>query len=288
MRNLSDRITAISSDLDHELAGALAELTVVGESIVREVRGERLADLAGTMIELIDRNLYERSCDVRWWATDRAVIDALEEPSEAHAQEAAKRLGVILGSYTVYLDLWIADAKGRIVANGRPQRYPRVRGADVSRERWFTDAMATANGQAFVACDIDENALLDGAQTATYSTAVRVAGEGSGKPIGALGIFFDWRPQAAAVVRSVRFKDGDQERSRCLLVDAGHRIIAASDDAGLLSARFPLETGSEQRGYYSDAQGAQVGFALTTGYETYRGLGWYGVVVQRPPNVKMA
>ena len=25
----------------------------------------------------MDRNLYERSCDVRWWATDAAVVDAI-------------------------------------------------------------------------------------------------------------------------------------------------------------------------------------------------------------------
>jgi hypothetical protein len=25
-------------------------------------------------IEIIDRNLYERTCDVRWWATDSAVV----------------------------------------------------------------------------------------------------------------------------------------------------------------------------------------------------------------------
>ncbi len=30
--------------------------------------GERLVDLALNAIEIIDRNLYERSCDVRWWA----------------------------------------------------------------------------------------------------------------------------------------------------------------------------------------------------------------------------
>src|ERR1700688_1340757 len=39
---------------------------------------------------------------------------------------ASQRLGVILNSYTVYLDLWIADASGRVVANGRPERFRSV------------------------------------------------------------------------------------------------------------------------------------------------------------------
>lgn len=37
-----------------------------------------MTDLALNVVDLIDRNLYERSCDVRWWATDSAVVQALE------------------------------------------------------------------------------------------------------------------------------------------------------------------------------------------------------------------
>ncbi|WYX50307.1 hypothetical protein WJ977_25990 [Achromobacter xylosoxidans] len=36
------------------------------------------------------------------------------------------------------------------------------------------------------------------------------------------------------------------------------------------------------RGYYENADRGLVGFALTPGYETYAGLGWYGVITQRP------
>jgi hypothetical protein len=34
-------------------------------------------------------------------------------------------------------------------------------------------------------------------------------------------------------------------------------------------------------GNYADNHGSVVGFALTPGYETYKGLGWYGVVEQK-------
>ena len=36
-----------------------------------------MVDLALNAIEFIDRNLYERTCDVRWWATDSAVVDCV-------------------------------------------------------------------------------------------------------------------------------------------------------------------------------------------------------------------
>ena len=60
-----------------ELAGSLAELSALGDSMIGQLeqhRGQRLTDLAHHMIEIIDRNLYERSCDVRWWATDAALV----------------------------------------------------------------------------------------------------------------------------------------------------------------------------------------------------------------------
>ncbi|HEY0526782.1 MAG TPA: methyl-accepting chemotaxis protein [Stellaceae bacterium] len=126
VKAVSARITDIAANLSTELAGSIVELTDLGERMIRQVRGQRLVDLALNMIEIIDRNLYERSCDVRWWATDAAVVDALDSVGQgdpdAARRHAMERLGVILRSYTVYLDLWVIDTEGRVVANGRPDR----------------------------------------------------------------------------------------------------------------------------------------------------------------------
>jgi hypothetical protein len=47
-----------------------------------------------------------------------------------------------------------------------------------------------------------------------------------------------------------------------------------------LSEQFSLETGGRKDGYYMVGNARMVGFSLTPGYETYAGLGWYGVIVQ--------
>ena len=284
VKAVSERISQIAGELSTQLAGSIAELTDLGKRMTRQIRGQRLADLALNMIEIADRNLYERSCDVRWWATDAAVVDAVESPTADSAAYAAQRLGVILNSYTVYLDLWVADRTGRIVANGRPDRYPSVVGSQVADEAWFRAAMGTRTGEDYVALNVDAARALGGAHVATYATAIRAGGAANGAAIGALGIFFDWAPQAAAIVGGVRLSDEEKARTRCLLLDADNRVIAASDGSGLLMERYPLESRSATRdGYYMTNDGSMVGFALTPGYETYRGLGWHGVVVQGPP-----
>jgi hypothetical protein len=283
VKDVSSRINHIAASLSTELKTAVVDLSALGTEIVRQVRGERLSDLAHHMIEIIDRNLYERSCDVRWWATDAAVVAALQTPSPETAAYAARRLGVILGSYTVYLDLWIADRDGNVISNGRPDRYRSVLGTNVADEAWFRDAMATRSGEDYAAQNIGRCSQLDGSEVAIYSTAVRAGGEANAPIVGVLGIFFDWRPQAMAVLRGVRLDQDERSRSRCLLVDAQHRVIAASDEVGVLSETVRIEIDGKPVGYYSDKRtGHQIGFALTPGYESYVGMGWYGLIVQQP------
>ncbi|MGE5475826.1 MAG: methyl-accepting chemotaxis protein [Bacteroidales bacterium] len=282
VKNVSQHIDAITRSLEAELSGTIDDLLELGQVLVQQLRGARLADLALHMIEIIDRNLYERSCDVRWWATDAAVVDCLAQPSAQAAAHAGRRLGVILDSYTVYLDLWVADSSGRVVANGRPDRYGRAVGTDVSREEWFKAAMATRDGGDFAMADIAVNPALGNALVATYATAIRDGGESGGRPLGVLGIFFDWQPQAEGVVRGVRLNDAERPRTRCLLVDRHHRVLAASDGAGVLTEVVQLQ-GGETMGAYVAPGGDVVGYAVTPGYETYAGMGWKGVIIQAQP-----
>ncbi|WP_448059670.1 methyl-accepting chemotaxis protein [Cellulomonas hominis] len=277
---VADEARTLSESLSGELAPRIAELTALGHELVGRVRGQRLADLALNVIELMDRNLYERSCDVRWWATDSAFVEALAVPGAAEAgaaERAGERLAVILRNYTVYLDLWLADAQGRVVAHGDPRRSGVV-GTDVSGEAWFRAAMGTRDGDEYAALDVEHHPGL-GAAVATYSTAVRAGGAGDGAPLGALGVFFDWERQSRAIVDGVRLGPGERERTRVLILDRTGRVLAASDGRGLLAEHVELRTGAAAGGSYQE--GARtVGFAATPGYETYAGLGWYGVLVQ--------
>lgn len=287
VKNVSHNIDAITQSLEGELSSTIQDLMNLGESMVQQLRGSRLADLALNMIEIIDRNLYERSCDVRWWATDSAVVDCLSKATADAAAFTSKRLGVILDSYTVYLDLWVADASGRVVATGRPDRYGRAMGTDVSGTQWFKDAMATKDGTEFAMADIEAVPALDGALVATYATAIRDGGEVNGKPLGVLGIFFDWRPQAETVVKGLRLRDEEKARTRSMLIDRNNLVIASSDGAGILTETVSLDC-PQAMGSYMDVMGRTIGYALTPGYETYRGMGWRGVIVQIPSEEEAA
>ena len=55
-------------------------------------------------------------------------------------------------------------------------------------------------------------------------------------------------------------------------------MIAASDGQGILTELSRCADG-QRSGFYQDRSGTMVAFHATPGYETYRGLGWYGVIV---------
>ncbi len=282
VKSVAAEVARLAAEMDGELRGAFAALRRIGARMAEEVGGQRLTDLALNAIEIIDRNLYERSCDVRWWATDAAVVEAAMDPAPARLAHVEQRLGTILSAYTVYLDLWLCDLSGRVIAHGRPERYAGVRGHDAGAAPWFRAALETASGEDYAVTNIARCGPLGEAPVATYAAAVREGGATHGRPIGVLGIHFDWAPQAEAVVQGVRLSPAEHARTRVLLLDAAGRVLAASSGGGALSEVLRLEHGGRGSGAYRDAQGRSIGFHRTPGYETYQGLGWYGALIQEP------
>jgi hypothetical protein len=271
----------VARELEAHLSGRITELQGAIAAMASHAQGERLVDLALNAVELIDRNLYERTCDVRWWATDAAVVACAADANDGTVAYASERLGVILSAYTVYLDLWLCDLNGRVIANGRPDRYRDVRGQSVTSEDWFRQAAALRSGDAYVAADVRRESRLGGAQVATYAASVREDGQADGRPLGVLAIHFDWEPQARAIVEGVRVAPEDRPRTRVMLIDARRRVLAASNGQGALSETLPLDPKERISGVdRSDRDGIVTAFHRTPGYETYGGLGWYGVVMQ--------
>lgn len=281
VREIAAGVGLIADQLQEELAAQIDSLSGRTQLMANAAMGSRMVDLALNAIEIIDRNLYERTCDVRWWATDSAVVDCAASITPQSVAYASKRLGVILNAYTVYLDLWLCDLHGKVIANGRPDRYS-VAGLDVSREPWFVQASRLQSGDDYTAGDICVAAELKNSEVATYAASVRAGGESHGAPLGVLAIHFDWAPQAQSIVRGVRIEPEERDRTAVMLVDASRRIIASSEGTHTLDRHFQIETGGQPHGFYTRSDGATVAFHATPGYETYKGLGWHGVIVRRP------
>ncbi len=286
IRDLSDRTAGVAQSMNTQAASVTGELRTSLDALTKDVRGIRLTDLALTNIDLIDRNLFERSCDVRWWATDNSLVDALADPSHDPAKRAfaSKRLGVILSAYTIYHDLVLADANGRVVANGKPTKYA-SQGAHVADKVWFRDAMSSASGENYAFETLHESPLIDGERTLAYSCAVRTGGEAHGRPLGVLGILFDWDSLAQTIVNGVSLSAEEKKRTRCCIVD-DHGLILADTQGQMLKAKAPLPNPARvltKTNHFImeniDGKPAVIAHAYAPGYEGYS-TGWHSLLIQ--------
>ena len=284
MVSLSHRTAEATTRLRTESHGLVGELTTISRSLSSDVRGTRLADLALVNIDLIDRNLYERSCDCRWWATDAAMVSALAEPSATAARHASDRMAVILKAYTVYFDIVLADRDGVIVANGRPDRYRSV-GTNHANAPWFRTAMESASGDEFGFQTSHRSPLAGNERVLIYSCKVGRDGQAGAETLGVLGVVFRWDALADTIVRATPVDEADKPRTRACIVAPDGTLLADSAGHALerkldlpdRAALFALKKG--HREIETGGQRAVLGIARSPGFETYA-TGWHSVVIQ--------
>lgn len=282
VQRLADRAADIAARFQEVLVGRISLSRTMSETLVDEMEGVRLIDLAQSLVQLIVRNLYERTADVRWWATDAAFWQALEPEADAdRIGFAADRLATINRFYSVYCDLVLTNAQGRVVASANGNHARALLGADLSREAWFKAARNTASGDDYAVGEVTESQHHGGQDVLVYSTAVRAGGRSNGAVLGTLGVFFDWQNQGQSIVETeAALPPQIAERTEVMLLDANGRVIATTRPQSLFT-RFDLRHDERQRGSYYDGHGNIVAFARTLGYQEYDGLGWWGVVLQR-------
>jgi len=271
---------AQAAESSKELGAIQAETSELQRRFA-EKEADRLSEMSQTLVQFIVRNLYERTADVRWWATDDALFHCLESLDRVSVDHAAERLGLINRFYSVYLNLVLVGIDGKVIACSQPATFPRVTGVDISNVPWFRKAMATTNGDQYVVDDIFHDSLHGDKLVAVYAATVRKEGRKDGKIVGVLGVMFDWEKQAKTIVQTEpALSENEWKRSRVILLDQKMRVIAASDNSGILLP-FMLEHHEQQKGHYVNANHELVAFAKTLGYQEYDGLGWYSVIVQQ-------
>lgn len=282
VKNLSQQAAQSSKELRTEVMDVIKAQTSALQNQFEESDYTRLYEMSQTLVQLIVRNLYERTADVRWWATDDALWKSLESGDRAAIDYAGTRLSLINRFYSVYVNLVMVDKVGNVLACSDPARFHRLSGANLGGQTWVQRALHTFSGDEYIVDDIYRDPYHEDRTVAVYATAIREGGKIDGEILGALGVFFDWQDQARVIVRDEpNLTESDWQHTRVLLLDQNLRIIAASDETGLLMP-FQLQHKGRQKGYYRTENGDLVAFARTLGYQEYDGLGWYCVIVQTP------
>lgn len=285
MNDLSGKIGVVSNKMRNESRDSIDELGGMIKTQAANVRGMRLSDLALTNIDLIDRNLYERSCDVRWWATDDSIVNALSKRSRESRDIATKRLSVILNSYTVYFDLVLCDLEGNIVANGKPDKYGSL-GMNVKNTEWFKSAMNTSSGREFGFQTVSKCPMVNNELSLIFSCTVRERGDHNGSVLGVLGAIFRWQDLSQQIVTGTPISEEEKEKTRICIVDENGLLLADSKELALeetLEFLGKNDLFKQKKGFaildYQNEKSC-IGHAFSPGYETYSSR-WHSVIIQK-------
>ncbi len=182
--------------------------------------------LASLAMDIMDRNLYERANDCRWWALTTAFREGLNGPvDEAGTRAMGDILAYINDLYTVYDNLLLFDRQGQVLAVSRPE-YGNLRGTFLA-EDWVKQTLGLRDAQSYAVSPFQATPLYRNRPTYIYAAALRAPGDG-GAVVGGIGIVFDGAPQFTAMLKDAL--PGDQPGSFAVFAQKDRRIVAASRD----------------------------------------------------------
>ncbi len=282
MSKLSKKIEDTTENLKHESLGTIAEMKEIIKKQITSIRGVRLSDLALTNIDLIDRSLYERSCDVRWWAKDTSLVNALAGQNKDSIDYASRRLGVILDSYTVYFDLVLCDLSGNVIANGKPDQYASV-GKNQIETAWFRSAVESNSENSFGFQSVHRCSLVNNQFAIVFSSAIL---NEEGKVCGVLGVIFNWEALAQKIIENTPISDEEKANTRICIVDNDGLLLADSRKKvleGHIEFYGRESLFAEKKGFmitnYENTE-CCIAHAFSPGYETYSS-GWHSLLIQK-------
>lgn len=197
-------------------------------------------------VDIMDRNLYERANDVRWWALTYTFRDLLAKP-QLNAEDRDKMtsiLGYINSLYTVYENLILFDRKGEVIAVSNP-KYNALLGT-LRQEEWLARTRNCHTTQAYVVSKFEPTLLYTDAQKQaqhTYIYAAPISHLDASSIVGAIGIVFDSTPQFQAMLEDVIPCDRNHEPvagSFTVFVSEQLKVIASTHENFGIGSSFEL------------------------------------------------
>lgn len=177
-----------------------------------EIIAVRTVDMAFDTIDKIDRNLFERNCDVQAWATFDAIKDCLVNPTIESKKTAQAFMNNIYKIYEVYFDLFVLDLSGNIIVASQNQDQV---GRNMADREWFKE---TVEKNSVYVTDMYHSSVVGG-YTMGYSSPVH---NDAGEVIGVFTTRFNWE-----FIYDIIDKVKMDEKSQLYVINQEGYIIAS-------------------------------------------------------------
>tara|TARA_A200000159_G_scaffold127481_1_gene123095 strand:- start:2518 stop:4533 length:2016 start_codon:yes stop_codon:yes gene_type:complete len=284
---LNGRIAAARTDAD-EFIPILEEIRQIGRqmqgifsrsvsqlmSTALTTHYNALSAQAALAIDIMDRNLYERANDCRWWALTETFTKVLSAPdiSPQASQSISDTLAYINDLYTVYQGIYVFDKSGRIIAVSNPGFKAWQDTQATEHSRWQS-VMALTDTQQYSVSSFHPCDYYQQRPTYIYNAAIR----SNNRVVGGIGLVFDSEPEFRQMLDDV-LNSSDSKRMGIFVERSGKVVSASSNAPWQAGCQLTLpadivryRSGEQGAGIYTlDGQQYVVGFAVSKGYREYK------------------
>lgn len=184
---------------------------------------------AFSMVSILDRNLYERANDVRWWALDERIrrqLSAAADGSEQARREISAVIRSINRLYTVYTKILVFDREGIIVAVS-DQASSDIVGTRVPESLPLAACLTISSEQGYVVSAFAESELY--ANQPTYLYCAPVIDFNSHTIVGGIATVFDATPEFQQILAdNLPVRSAESLPPFALFIDAEGLVISAT------------------------------------------------------------
>ena len=227
-------------------------------------------------IDIMDRNLYERANDCRWWALTRYFKEQIGNKDLLQDQSVLKQLDHILKGindlYTVYTNLILFDTKGIILSVSNENEKDLV-GTNMDNN-FVNKVLHLSNSQSYHVSEFDETRFYNEKRSYIYGAVIKSY---SNTPIGGIAIVFNSTEEFKDMLNGIV----PDQRSHALFIEKkNNMVISISDNSpfligDILDTSFDkyikINNGEQRSGIviYQDTLYA-VGATCSEGYREYK------------------
>ena len=256
--------------------------SIIGSSIAELTKTMILGDsvfYADLIVDIMDRNLYERANDCRWWALTYDFQKTLSQDSISMDEtlQMNEILQYINDLYTVYTNIFIYDKHGYIKAtSNKDERY--LIGKHINKN-FITNTLKLSGSEKYTVSDFEASEYYGNKYTYIYNAAIR----GSKGVIGGIGLVFDSQVQFKNMIEESLPKNRDGSIKNgvfATLATKEMQIIASTNEKHIIGeylnidrSYFLLESGeSKSEIILYDNKYYALGVKCSKGYREYKSI----------------
>ena len=191
----------------------------------------------------MDRNLYERANDCRWWALTSYFREAFDDYNSFpdKKEEITSVLHYINGLYTVYTNILVFDKNAKVIAVSN-KNYEYLIGKILTQE-WVEKTLRLSDTSKYSVSKFEKSALYNNESTYIYSSAIRSFNDEK-KITGGIAVVFDSTPQFNSMLDECLPKDTDGNKISgvfAIFANKDKQIISSTNSSFEVDSYLNLE-----------------------------------------------